>query len=47
VLNAGVASYCPTTGRVKFRKLLVKQGLKVEGVVLCLDILDLKDEFHN
>ena len=47
MLNAGVASYCPTTGRVKFRKLLVKQGLKVEGVVLCLDILDLKDEFHN
>jgi hypothetical protein len=38
VLNAGVASYCPTTERVKLRKLLVKQSLKVERVVLCLDI---------
>ena len=37
-LNSGVASYCPTTERMKLRKLLVKQGLKVERVVLCLDI---------
>ena len=37
-LNAGVASYCPTTERVKLRKLLVRQGLKVDRVVLCLDI---------
>jgi hypothetical protein len=28
----------PTTKRVKLRKLLVKQSLKVERVVLCLDI---------
>jgi len=46
VLNAGVASYCPTTERVKLRKLLVEQGLKVDRVVLCLDISDLKDEFY-
>jgi hypothetical protein len=38
VLNDGVASYCPTTGRVKLRKLLVTQGLKFDRVVLCLDI---------
>ena len=46
VLNAGVASYCPTTERVKLRHLLVDQGLKVDRVVLCLDISDLKDEFY-
>jgi len=46
VLNAGVASYCPTTERVKLRQLLVEQGLGVDRVVLCLDISDLKDEFY-
>jgi len=46
VLNAGVASYCPTTERVKLRQLLVEQGLRVDRVVLCLDISDLKDEFY-
>jgi lysophospholipase L1-like esterase len=46
VLNAGVASYCPTTERVKLRYLLETQGLKVDRVVLCLDISDLKDEFY-
>jgi len=46
VLNAGVASYCPTTERVKLRYLLGERGLKVDRVVLCLDISDLKDEFY-
>ena len=46
VLNAGVASYCPTTERVKLRHLLVDQGLKVDRVVVCLDISDLKDGFY-
>ena len=46
VLNAGVASYCPTTERVKLRQLLGAQGLTVDRVVLCLDISDLKDEFY-
>lgn len=46
VLNAGVASYCPTTERVKLRQLLGEQGLQVSRVVLCLDISDLKDEFY-
>ena len=46
VLNAGVASYCPTTERVKLRQLLGEQGLRVDRVVLCLDISDLKDEFY-
>lgn len=46
VLNAGVASYCPTTERVKLRHLLEKKGLKVDRVVLFLDISDLKDGFY-
>lgn len=46
VLNAGVASYCPTTERVKLRQLLGEKGLRVDRVVLCLDISDLKDEFY-
>ena len=46
VLNAGVASYCPTTERVKLRQLLGERGLRVDRVVLCLDISDLKDEFY-
>lgn len=46
VLNAAVASYCPTTERVKLRQLLGEQGLRVDRVVLCLDISDLKDEFY-
>jgi len=46
VLNAGVASYCPTTERVKLRQLLQGKGLRVDRVVLCLDISDLKDEFY-
>jgi hypothetical protein len=46
VLNAGVASYCPTTERVKLRQLIGEKGLRVDRVVLCLDISDLKDEFY-
>jgi len=46
VLNAGVASYCPTLERVKLRQLLEGQGLKVDHVILCLDISDLKDEYY-
>lgn len=46
VLNAGVASYCPTIERVKLRQLLGDRGLRVDRVVLCLDISDLKDEFY-
>jgi len=46
VLNAGVASYCPTTERVKLRQLLRERGLEVDRVVLCLDISDLKDGFY-
>jgi hypothetical protein len=46
VLNAGVASYCPTTERVKLRHLLGVRGLQVDRVVLFLDISDLKDEFY-
>lgn len=46
VLNAGVASYCPTTERVKLRQLLRAKGLQVDRVVLCLDISDLRDEFY-
>ena len=46
VLNAGVASYCPTLERVKLRYWLGEVGLQVDRVVLMLDISDLKDEFY-
>jgi lysophospholipase L1-like esterase len=46
VLNAGVASYCPITERIKLRQLLGEKGLRVDRVVLCLDISDLKDIFY-
>jgi len=46
VLNAGVASYCPITERIKLRQLLGERGLRVDRVVLCLDISDLKDIFY-
>ena len=46
VLNAGVASYCPITERIKLRQLLGERGLRVDMVVLCLDISDLKDIFY-
>jgi len=46
VLNAGVASYCPITERIKLRQLLGEKGLQVDRVVLCLDISDLKDIFY-
>lgn len=46
VLNAGVASYCPTLERIKLRRLLDVEGLRVDRVVLFLDISDLKDEFY-
>ena len=46
VLNAGVASYCPTTERVKLRYLMEEKKLHVDRVVVCLDISDLKDEFY-
>lgn len=46
VLNAGVASYCPITERIKLRQLLEEKGLRVDRVVLCLDISDLKDIFY-
>jgi hypothetical protein len=46
VLNAGVASYCPITERIKLRQLLGEKGLRVDRVVLCLDISNLKDIFY-
>jgi hypothetical protein len=46
VLNAGVASYCPITERIKLRQLLGEKRLQVSRVVLCLDISDLKDIFY-
>jgi len=44
VLNAGVASYCPTLMRIKLRRLIQDQGLEVDRVVLFLDISDIADE---
>jgi len=46
VLNAGVASYCPTLIKIKLRDLLVTQGLQVDRVVVLIDISDLKDELY-
>ena len=46
VLNAGVASYCPTLIKIKLRHLLRDQGLKVDRVVVCIDISDIKDELY-
>ena len=46
VLNAGVASYCPTLMKIKLRDLLVTKGLKVDRVVVLIDISDLKDELY-
>jgi hypothetical protein len=46
VLNAGVASYCPITERIKLRQLLGEKRLRVDRVLLCLDISDLKDIFY-
>jgi len=44
VLNAGVASYCPTLIRIKLRRLIQDQGLEVDRVVVFLDISDIADE---
>lgn len=44
VLNAGVVSYTPALQKAKLRHLLEKVGLKVDLVVLALDISDVKDE---
>lgn len=44
VLNAGVASYCPTLIRIKLRRLIQDQGLEVDRVILFLDISDIADE---
>lgn len=46
VLNAGVASYCPTLMKIKLRHLLQDEGLRVDRVVLCVDISDIKDELY-
>ena len=46
VLNAGVASYSPTLIKIKLRHLLRDQGLKVDRVVVCIDISDIKDELY-
>ena len=46
VLNAGVASYSPTLIKIKLRHLLKDQGLKVDRVVVCIDISDVKDELY-
>ena len=46
VLNAGVASYSPTLIKIKLRHLLSDQGLKVDRVVVCIDISDIKDELY-
>jgi len=46
VLNAGVASYCPTLIKIKLRHLLQDKGLQVNRVVLCVDISDIKDEHY-
>ena len=44
VLNAGVASYCPTLMRIKLRRLFQDQGVEVDRVVVFLDISDIADE---
>jgi lysophospholipase L1-like esterase len=46
VLNAGVASYSPTLIKIKLRYLLQEQGLRVDRVVVCIDISDIKDELY-
>lgn len=46
VLNAGVASYSPTLIKIKLRHLLQEQGLRVDRVVVCIDISDIKDELY-
>ena len=46
VLNAGVASYCPATEKVKLRTLLMDRGLKVDRVVVFVDISDVADELY-
>ena len=44
VLNAGVASYCPEIMLAKVRYYLEKVGLKVDQIVVFIDISDIKDE---
>jgi len=44
VLNAGVASYCPEIMLAKLSYYLEKVGLKVDQVVVFIDISDVKDE---
>lgn len=44
VLNAGVASYCPEIMAAKIRYYLKDQGLRVDRVVVFIDISDVKDE---
>ena len=44
VLNAGVASFCPTLELARLRWLMERQHLEVQRVVLFLDIADLRDE---
>lgn len=44
VLNAGVASSCPAIELARLRWLIERQGLKLDRVVLFLDIADLRDE---
>lgn len=44
VLNAGVSSYSPTLYHAKCRHLIETVGLKVDHVVVYLDISDIQDE---
>jgi hypothetical protein len=44
VLNAGIASYSPTIYYAKLKYLLERVGLRVDEVVLLLDVSDIHDE---
>jgi len=44
VLNAAVASYCPSLMSAKLAYLFQKQGLRVDVLVVFIDISDIEDE---
>lgn len=44
VLNAGCNSYTPILARIKLRHWVADRGLRIDRVVLFLDLSDLKDE---
>lgn len=46
VLNAGVVSYAPTVHWRKLRHLLDDRGLRVDSVLLFLDLSDIADEWE-